>query len=168
MTAAPLVIFITLVLGSFLVPIPVFLRFFAIYFLAGLDASLNAFPKEELPPPAIDEKRYKRPLFPLWLAFGGSLVSTTLLVSTLFYGGTQLARSGILSSGGGESYVSPDAPVIPGREPDVVYLKNGGVLKGLVVRDDQKAVTLQIQGGTFSVSKEDVKDIRYGKELPPE
>ena len=167
-TAAPLVIFIVLALGSFLVPIPVFLRFFAIYFLGRMDLALDAFPKEGLIPAAADEERYKKPLFPLWLAFGASLVTTMLLVGTLFYGGTRLAQAGILSSGSGDSYVSPDEPIMPSREPDVVYLKNGGVLKGLVVQNDQKTVTLQIMGGTFSVSKEDVKDIRYGKELPPE
>jgi len=162
-TTAPLLVFISLAVASFIVPIPVFLRFFAIYFLKGLDDSLDPFPKEGLPPPEEDERRLKKPLIPLWAAIGVTAVSTLLFGAALFYGGSQLARAGVFSSAGGGSYVSPDEPIEPGREPDVVYLKNGGILKGLVVRDDSKTVTLKIHGGTFSVSKGDVKDIKYGE-----
>ena len=49
---------------------------------------------------------------------------------------------------------------------DIVHLKNGGVIKGTVVKDDETAVSIDIGGGTVVHNKKDVTQIVKEKVEP--
>lgn len=47
------------------------------------------------------------------------------------------------------------------KDADGVYLKNGRKLKGIVLREGAKTISLQTEGGTMEISRQSVKKIQY-------
>ncbi|MDP8298847.1 MAG: hypothetical protein P9L88_02970 [Candidatus Tantalella remota] len=167
-TAAPVFFILALILGSFLAPIPVFLKSFAMYFLAEIDDTLNAFlqvpePEEE------DAGLYEKPLTALWTTLGVTIISVGLLIFTVIYGGAAVATSGSITAFLKDAKTSTAADMaVVSREPDVVYLKNGGILEGIIIQEDTDTLTLQVKGGTFSLGKQNIESVERGAEKTSE
>ncbi|MFH1594103.1 MAG: hypothetical protein ABID09_05360 [Candidatus Omnitrophota bacterium] len=181
---APLYILLFLAACSITIPVPVFFRLFSIYFIASINGTLDPFAKPFASSVTKEDMNdYRRPLFLLWLSILSPILLVILILSTVIVGATSLSGDGFFKRISLPPYltktkrqtgmIKPPEPLLSSStkktidETDTIYLKNGRSLKGMIVRESNKAIILRIPGGTTTISRENIDRIEYKDGIKP-
>ncbi|MGB3082954.1 MAG: hypothetical protein WBB86_08235, partial [Candidatus Omnitrophota bacterium] len=56
--------------------------------------------------------------------------------------------------------IPPEEAAPEAERPRLILLKNGGVLKGVISKETKTYIVLELGGGSTTISKEEIKEIR--------